>query len=802
MLTPLTWLLLGAAWLALAWLLRRREAGNPQRVRFSCDVLAGGALLGLTIGFFWRTISGDVFQPADGGDLVSFLFPTYRFAAAQLNQWTLPLWNPHLYGGAPFVSDIQAGFLYPPNLSLFLINPEFAYPTMQWLAIGHIYWAGLGLYVMLRVLCPGGVALSRPAALFGAIAFQFSDPLLLHLGNLNLIAVLSWLPWVLATFHLALQQRRLSWAVVAGVLFAVANYAGHAPSTVYIGLALGVYGLLWALTNGTGEGARRRVFGSTFGAFLVTFGLATLLSAPILLPALELTQYTERSEFVYQDTVAFSLAPAQTIGLITPGFFGRGPALHWSLWDRVELPYAGVATLLLAIGGLLLVTRNVRRALWPWLGLALFGFLTALGIYAILHGWLTLVVPGFDQFRAPARALVLWTLGLAVLAAAGFDGVAAWRVRPPDAAYARYSRVLKWGGLLLAGIFVPLMYLALLLTQDDPTAFLRASLAALAITLAAGFWLTTWTLVALRRAEMVGASLFAVLMIGLLFFDLSATGAYTDIAPENPARTFDHPELVGFLQADPERFRIDTRTDIADLWQPDAAALHGLEDVWGVANPLMLQQWDDLWESTGGRATRLYDTLNVKYVLVRDGTPLPEGKFALAFDAPGELALYENMDFWPRAWLVHEATFVPPGTFDATMLRDLNAAAGIDLTTTAVVELPADQTPALEPAIGPESVTEVHYGSSRQSWDVTATAPGLLVLSETWYPGWRATVNDTQQPVLRVNGAQRAIPVPAGSSSVALQFLPQPWRWGLLLFVVGIAAAGIIVVFDRRQRRR
>ena len=115
-------------------------------------------------------------------------------------------------------------------------------PTMQWLTIGHLYWAGLGLYVLLRVLRPGGMDISRPAALFGAIAFQFSDPLLLHLGNLNLMAVLSWLPWILAAFQLALSRRQIGWAVLAGILFAVANYAGHAPSTVYIGSGAWCFG--------------------------------------------------------------------------------------------------------------------------------------------------------------------------------------------------------------------------------------------------------------------------------------------------------------------------------------------------------------------------------------------------------------------------------------------------------------------------------------------------------------------------------------------------------------------------------
>ena len=42
------------------------------------------ALLALvTLGFFWRIVTGQNWMPADGGDLVSFLYPTYRFAAAR-----------------------------------------------------------------------------------------------------------------------------------------------------------------------------------------------------------------------------------------------------------------------------------------------------------------------------------------------------------------------------------------------------------------------------------------------------------------------------------------------------------------------------------------------------------------------------------------------------------------------------------------------------------------------------------------------------------------------------------------------
>jgi len=781
----LVWLFVGLVWLAmLGWLRwreqQRSEPTETQPPGLYLDILAGGVLFLLTCGFFWRTLSGDVYQPADGGDLVSFLFPTYRFAASQLQQGVLPLWNPHLYGGAPFISDIQAGFLYPPNLLLFLIQPDFGYRVMQWLAIGHIYWAGLGVYVLLRTLPLGDRGpVVRPAALLGALAFQLSDPLLTHLGNLNLIAVLSWLPWVLVVYHVGLARRSLRWTVLAALLFTVANYAGHAQSTLYIGLAVGIYTVVWwAMEIGywrlENDQLAKRGFMKSLIANLqspaLILILTGLLTAPILLPALELTQYTERSEFTYQDTVGFSLAPTQTIGLLTPGFFGHGPALHWGLWQRVETPYAGVATLILAVAAFVLADARRRRQLWPWLALALIGLITALGIYAIFHGWLTLLLPGFDQLRAPARALILWTLGVAVLAASGLDSIAQNTGAPSairSTQYVTLHAVLKIVAFVLAGIATPLLYTALLLTQQDETSFLRASVAALAITLATGFWLVTWALIQARRAAWISAGIFCALMLGLLFFDLSATGAYTDISPSDPTVGYQHPEIVEFLQRDPEIFRIDTRTDIEGLWQPDTAALVGLQDVGGIANPLVLRHWQTLWENTGGRQTRQYDMLNVKYVIVRDGTPLPEGKFALALDAPGELAVYQNQDFLARAWLAD-------GQADINALTPLPEAQAAAITT---------------------------YSNHVISVQVQAVAPAYLVLSEVWYPGWQAAVNGAPAPVLQVNGGLRAVAVPGGASSVQLWFAPNGWRIGLLLFAVGLILMVTLVVAGKWGKR-
>jgi hypothetical protein len=745
-------------WLLGVYWLYRREQRRDDGYAWSKDVLAGGVLWLLVSGFFWRTLSGAVFQPADGGDLVSFLFPTYRFAAAELSQGRLPLWNPTLYGGAPFIGDIQAGFLYLPNLLLFLVAPAFPYEALQGLSVAHLFWAGLGMYVLMRTLRWPQRPVSRPAALFAALVFAFADPLLIHFGNLNLIAVLSWAPWVLAAFVRGLMTARWLWSGLAGLLLALGSYAGHAQSTLYVGLTLTIVAIGWMATTWFERRRFDREVWRPAAMWLVTAVLAALLLAPILLPALELTQHVTRSDFTYQDTVAFSLAPTQMLAaLATPSLLGRGPALHWSLWERVELPYLGVPAVILAFCGVAAPMPDARRRLWMWLGLAGFGLLMALGIYTVVHGWLTLLLPMFDQFRAPARAIVLWSLGMSVVAAVGFDAVAVQLSRSSVV-----SALLRGGAALLA-LAVLVGYALLFVTQGDPTAFLRASLAALALVIALVSWLGAWALIAARWQRRISFGAFSGLLIALLYIELAAAGAYTDISERDPTQGFHHDEVIAFLRSDEELFRIDTRTDLEGVWQPDTAALVGLQDVGGVSNPLALRRAIEFWESTGGRGTRRYDLLNVKYVLVREGTLLPEGKFEKVLGPVQGVEVHHNRDFMPRAW------FAPA---DA----DLN-----DL---------------LPPSL-PTAAEVLAYTATEMRFRVNAPDAGWLVISEFWYPGWNATVNGVAAPIEVVNGALRAVAVPVGASEVTLSYWPLSFTVGLLGAVVGLALLIALIWFAR-----
>ena len=751
-------------WLLLISLLYRTDRRRAHARHLWKDVLAGGLLWLLVYGFFWRTLSGGTYQPADGGDLASFLYPTYRFAAAELAQGRLPLWNPTLYGGAPFIGDIQAGFFYPPNLLLFLLAPTFPYSMMQVLVIVHLFWAGLGMYILVRSMRWPTHPVSRPAAFFAAVGFTFCDPFLIHVGNLNLIATLSWLPWILAACARSLESRRFGWAALAGFLLAISTYAGHAQSTFYIGLALVLYTAGRLATDALCAVPSQRQ-GWTFpvASLALTGGVGILLAAPVLLPAAELTAHTIRAGFTYQETVAYSLAPVQMLaGFVTPGIFGRGPALHWGLWERVELPYLGVPVLLFAMAGILLAQPEQRRLLWTWAGITLLGLTLALGIYTVVHGWFTFLLPIFDQFRAPARALILYALGMCVLAAVGFDAIGVHMARTPV-----LSMILK-GGALLLGSGVIATYALFFVTQDNETTFLRVSLAALALVLAVTSWLATWALTAMRQHHHTPFNTFAALAIGILFLELAAAGAYTDIAEADPAQSFSQPEILSFLSADPDLFRIDTRTNLEGLWQPNTAALAGLQDVGGVANPLMLRSFADFWESIGGRETRRYDLLNVKYVLVKEGTPLPPQKFSRVFGPVNGIEIHENSAFVPRAWL---------------------APSGVDLNNT-------------EPPAAVSAAAVRIYSATHMAFDLQAPEAGYLVISENWYPGWIATVNGTATPVQTANGTLRAVAVPAGASSIEMLYRPDSFTWALWATLAGIGVLLVVGFLETNGSRR
>ena len=790
-----------AIWVLLygGTLLQRRR--GRLREDLDRDLLGLGFLALLVVGFYWRPLlAGDIWMPADGGDLASFLYPTYRFAAESVRQGILPLWNPHLYGGMPFIGDIQSGLLYPVYLAAYLLTPTLTYRVLEGLAAFHVFAAGAAMYLMLRFMRPRGHQggrIRRLACLAGATAFMFSDLFIVHFGNLNMIAAAAWLPLIFLLFHRALTDRRPGLAAWSGAALAVATLAGHIQITLFIASVLG-FRAIWELAGGwirrRGAGARLSWRSPLPLGYLAVAGLvAGGLSAPALLPFLQHTQFTERTAWSYSQTVQYSLAPGQFISLLVPTFFGRGPAFHWGVWDRVEVGYIGILALLLA--GLSVFLRKDRETHFL-LGLSIAGFLVAMGLYAMPHGWLYQLVPGFDQLRAPARFVLVLDFGLAGLAALGLDSLLRPMARGVRAALSRFWRFAAPAGIATALVLWGVVYLALLNNQDgDPAIFMRLSVAANGVGLFGLFIGGGLALIGARRYGRIRPAVLGLLAIGLIFLDLSSTGSYVDLGTKDPTARFDHPEIVAFLQSDDSLYRIDARTGIDQVWQPDTAIVHGLNDVWGIVNPLAMRDTIRYWEGMGSRSSRLYDALNVKYVIARKDVELDWTRFVPVFDGAPELNVYLNREALPRAWMVHDV--ITAASHEEAY--DLIHSPDFEPATSVVLE--AELQSAAPPGAGGDQVRIVSLRPNRIVVEVNAESAGVLALSEVHYPGWKARVNGRAAPVMRANYLFRAVEAPAGASEIVLTYSPLAWWLGLGMCGATLIGLGLWVFLPRGRRR-
>ncbi len=761
------------------------NARNPIKIA----LVAGAALALATIGFFWQVLfTPNTWIPAGGGDLVPFLLPNYRFAAESLRQGIIPLWNPHLYSGAPFAADPQSGLFYPINLLIFLLNPNITVQTLEHLAIFHFWLAGFGMFLYLQHSPLAKTVRLHPLAAFaGALAFEFSDLFIVHFGNLNMIAVAAWLPLVMLFFHKSLDECSARCAVAAGAVLAIGTLAGHIQITLFILLAMGLLAV-WESV-----GSKFKVthhYSLLLLAVLVMAGLSALW----LIPTLEMSRFTPRADLPYSEAAQYSLHPAQLIGLLIPNFFGRDPALHWGPWQRVETGYIGIFTLLAAAMGAWWQKDRHTRFLILLAGIS---FLLALGDSSILHGWLSLS-PGYGQFRAPARYIFLLDFSLAGLAAVGIHRLMSDTRETLRTRLTGWLKPLGWalGGLTVVG--APLAYFSLLITQDrNPDIFRRAQGAVTGLVIFLLLAGASWFLLMLIRRGQLRTIAIGVAATALIAVDLFSLGANVDIGHSDPTAGFNHPAAIEFLRENAGINRIEVTTDVWHLWQPDTALLNGLYDVWGLYNPLTLADTTRFWQSVGRRDSAAYRLLGVKYIVASKVGAPADGDIVPIFADDPAINIYLNRAALPRVLFVSRAQFAASHENAWELIHQP------DFDPETIVVLEQNPTiPEFEPQNpNPKTALAIlNYGAQTINIGVKTDSAGYLVLSDAWYPGWHATVDGNSAPVLRANYAFRAVPVPAGDHQVQMVFSPLSWKIGLM--ASGLTALLLAISTIQRFRKR
>lgn len=760
---------------------------------------------------------------SDHSDLVTQYVPNKRLLVSSWRgDGEVPLWNPYLFGGTPFVHDPQVTAFYPPELPLYLLPEEHLGAAMSWLLVFHVIVAGCGTYAYAR-----SQGLGPTASLVASLGYMFAGKWLLHLlgGGHYTFAPLAWLPLVLLLLEQAVRRAgrgelaaALLRATGAGALFGVAVLGSQPQLPFYAGLFLGLWTLGPALEQagylGAGGGARSwRRTGKALGRWLGLGTWAALwavgLAAVQLLPTLEATRETTR--FV---AGAPEEPPLRTV--VEAVVSVAGPPLAGPLWE----PQGGLGVVWVMAAALapLLCRGQVRFQAAVCLALVIF----ALGGGLALKG-----LPGFGLFRAPVRMFLIAALPVALLAGTTTQALLAG---PLPAPLLRRCRRVMLG--VLAGAGLCLAGQALLDYGRGRALDFHVYWAALLVTVPAALWLP-------GRLSAPAAQ-WPLAWAAVLLIDLWAL-AWPLVRVRPAADLYAPSACVAYLAADPDRGRVLDR---------DVPGRPG-ETPLGFALPLVLRiesergynsfdvhrfkEYVQFISDRDGpvppvegiptfpinnlpflsvKNKRLLDLLGTRYLVQPTSEPLEgtgwrpvetdESPRAFCGIVGGERRLppytvYKNDDAFSRAFVVPTSAPLPERP------RVLAALKGTDFRRTVLLEgAPPDPGPAASGgAFRPATIRE--YRPNRVTVEVESDAPGYLVLADVWYPGWVAAVDGGRPgPPYRANFLFRAVPVPAGRHEVAFTFDPPSYRWGRLIsaatLVLTALVCGAAAVTARRRR--
>jgi Bacterial membrane protein YfhO len=770
-----------------------RERG---RARWTPDLLSL-AILTLLSGFFASDL-GHVSRLRFSTDTPNFFIPWYSYLGERLRDGAIPGWLPSVFSGAPFAGDIESGWLYVPAMVLFSLFP--ALTALKLFNVLHLVLAGFSAYTFCRLL-----RLGQLGALTGALAFEFG-PFLRYTSSCNLcMQTAAWVPLSLIGIELAVRaSSRLSQAggwLVAG--FALSQELGSwlGQGAYYGFLAAAAYLVfrtvlapplpqlsLWARL-------RALVFHSS-GAF----GFALGLAAAGVLPRLDAVSRSTRA------------------GGNTPGghYANAPPELVITKLLKVDASssnYVGCVIIALAIIAPLIWSRNSTVIYFS--GYSLVTAVLAMNVTP-LHR-LFFLLPRFETLHehAPTRIQIVLWIGPAVLAGFTADAIAKASTR---------SMSLFRAVIVAVGAFELAYYYFERVHVVFPTAtIITLALTTILLLLAAALMTSHATALA---CSPLGCRVALVCLLGLSLFDTThrfyfarntevqqAVALAADSSPEKGAGAFlqarqskESPfRFFGYDLGYYSRLTGSQPVYRYSYWNPNIRSLLvtnrsivlGLEDVQGY-DPVQVLRYSELIDgingfplnyheanvAASGFDSPLLNMLNVRYVVVP--VDVPAGRPDLlhlsqryrTVYADGRVRVLENDKALPRAWIVHDVRKVNYGE-----AIPLLASGQVDPLKTALVE---DVPPLTGEAVDgqAESVKVEQTSGDTVRLDVTATAPGMVVLSETYDPGWKAFVDGQQAPVFVADHALRAVPIEAGEHAIELRYEPHSLRLGILISAV------------------
>jgi Bacterial membrane protein YfhO len=728
-----------------------------------------------------RTLFGGGVYHAD--DVGAGYWPSHVAILRALADGELPVWEPRAWGGYPLVAVPYYGTFYPPNALFWLLGTTRA---VAWLVAAHQLAGGTAMLSLLRRR-----GRTLPAASFGAFAYALGTFSVERIRHLPFQQMVAWIPLLLLGIGEIVDTRARRGVPLVALSLGAMCLAGAEPLLPFV-LALA---LAYSLPRALGAGSLR-VWGGLVAGPLLGAGigaaqlLPTLWHLPLSPRALG-TSYEFASSYAWPDL-------RWLVTLVAPDLFGVPHAGRWfGPYNHWELAGYYVGALAVALAFAAPVARKRELAALAVLSLAAVGI--ALGDAGPIHPILFRYAPVYASLRCPARALVILTVTVPILAAEGIDRLRG--LAPSDRALRGWfaALVVCTLALLVAGGLSP--HGGPAEAQRDATHHLILQIVAFCACgalLAAGMahdkvaWAATAFLaldvstIGRGYLEPVDAQSVTALsrepaverMLAVVGDDRAAFGRDLGVGAQNLGLVDDFREVAGY--------------DSFPVWR-------WVHLLWiaSTGHPYPHRELrQDLAALVPRFESPLVDVLDVRWLVSTEvpGSPWierPVGDVA-SRDA---VRLFENTEAMPPAFLMHRVRVEPSAEQQA------QAVARIDPRREVVLDAP----PSPSPRGGDDAPIPARVvARTRTRLQIETDDPddSVLVVSETMYPGWKARVDGRLAEVHYADYALRGVAVASGKHHVEMWFEP-PWgHTGEIVTFVSVALAGAFAALSRAKRFR